>query len=196
MNRDEALTLLREHVKTPHLLKHMLATEALMRGLARKFGQDDPSRLGAATLAEAEDKWGIAGLLHDIDYDETKDPKQHSLKGYQILINAGVDTEICEAVKIHNPEHGIPPATLLDKALMTGETMTGFIVACALVTPDKKLNSVNLDSAMKKFNSKSFAAGADREIMKQIEPLTGMKLETLMEICLKEMQNIAGELGL
>ena len=182
-SRDEALKLLYKHVKTPNLLKHMLATEALMRGLARKFGED-------------EDKWGIAGLLHDIDYDETKDPKMHSLKGYEILMNAAIDTEICEAVKIHNPEHGIPPATLLDKALLTGETMTGFLVACALVTPEKKLASVNLDSAMKKFASKSFAAGADREIMKQVELLLGMKLEELMEICLREMQKISGELGL
>ena len=183
MNRDEALKLLHEHVKSPNLLKHMLATEVLMRGLARKFGED-------------EHKWGIAGLLHDIDYDITKDPKEHSLKGFEILINAGLPIEICEAVKIHNPAHGIPPATLLDKALLTGETMTGFLVACALVTPEKKIANVNVDSAVKKFKSKSFAAGADREIMKQAEPLLGMKVEELIEICLKEMQNIAGDLGL
>lgn len=175
--------LLQEHIKTPNLIKHMLATEALMRGLARKFGED-------------EDKWGIAGLLHDIDYDETKDPKEHSLKGYEILKAAGVDSEICEAVKIHNPEHGLEPKTLLDKALFCGETFTGFIVACALVQPNKGLSEVTVESALKKFKSKSFAAGADREIMLQCEPLLGMKVEELMEICLKEMQGIAAELGL
>ncbi len=183
MSRDEALKLLHKHVKSPNLIKHMLATEVLMRGLARRFDED-------------EDTWGIAGLLHDIDYDITKDPKEHSLKGYEMLINAGLPVEICEAVKIHNPAHGIPPATLLDKALLTGETMTGFLVACALVTPDKKLANVNVDSAMKKFKSKSFAAGADRGIMLQCEPLLGMKIEELIEICLREMQKISGELGL
>lgn len=183
MNRKEAWELLNQHVKTANLIKHMLATEALMRGLARKFGED-------------EEKWGIAGLLHDIDYDETKDPQEHSMKGYEILKAAGVDEEICNAVKIHNPEHGITPVTKLDKALLTGETYTGFLVACALVQPDKKIASVSVESAMKKFGSKSFAAGADREIMKQVEPLLGMKVEEMMEICLKEMQGISNELGL
>lgn len=183
MNRQEAWELLNKHVKTPNLIKHLLASEALMRGLARKFGED-------------EEKWGIAGLLHDIDYDETKDPKEHSLKGYEILKNAGVDDEICNAVKIHNPKHGIAPVTQLDKALLCGETYTGFLVACALVQPNKKLSEVSVEGAMKKFGSKSFAAGADREIMKQSEPLLGMKVEEIMDICLKEMQGIADELGL
>lgn len=183
MTREEAFELLKQRVKTPNLIKHMLATEALMRGLASKFGED-------------EEKWGIAGLLHDIDYDETKDPNEHSLKGYEILKSAGVDEEICNAVKIHNPAHGIPPVTKLDKALLTGETMTGFIVACALVQPNKKLSEVTLESAMKKFKSKSFAAGANRELMMQAESLLGIKLEELVEICLRQMQGIAESLGL
>lgn len=183
MNREEAVALLNQHVKTPNLIKHMLATEVLMRALARKFGEN-------------EEKWGIAGLLHDIDYDETKDPKEHSLKGYEILKSAGVDPEICEAVKIHNPTHGFKPQTLLDKALFCGESMTGFLVACALVMPDKKLASVSLDSAMKKFRTKSFAGGVKREEIMQCEELLGMKVEELMEACLKEMQGISDELGL
>lgn len=183
MNRQEAFELLNKHVKTPNLIKHLLATEVLMRGLARKFGED-------------EEKWGIAGLLHDIDYDETKDPKEHSLKGYEILKAAGVEEEICNAVRAHNPEHGIPPSTVMDKALLCGETYTGFLVACALVMPNKKLAEVSVESAMKKFGSKSFAAGADREIMKQAEPLLGMKVDEMMEICLREMQGIAAALGL
>ena len=181
--REDALQLLHKHVKPPNLLKHMLATEALMRGLARKFGED-------------ENKWGTAGLLHDIDYDETKDPKEHSLKGAAILEQEGIDSEIVDAVRIHNEAHGIEPVTLLDKALQTGETMTGFITACALVQPDKKLSSVNLDSAMKKYKSKGFAAGANRDIINKIEPYTGMSVKELMEICLVEMQGIADKLGL
>lgn len=154
-----------------------------MRALARKFGED-------------EEQWGLAGLLHDIDYDETKDPREHSLKGSEILRAAGVDEKICQAVKIHNPVHGLMPVTLLDKALYAGETYTGFLVACALVQPNKKLSEVSLESAMKKFASKSFAAGADREIMKQAEPLLGMKIEEMMEMCLRAMQGIAEDLGL
>lgn len=183
MTREQGLDLLHDHVRTPNLLKHMLASEALMRGLARKFGED-------------EEKWGLAGLLHDIDYDEVKDPKLHSLKGFEILKSAGVDPEICDAVRTHNPEHGLEAKTFLAKALLTGETMTGFLVACALVTPNKKLSEVTVGSAMKKFHSKSFASGADREIMMKVEPLCKIKIEELMDICLREMQGMAGELGL
>lgn len=181
--RQVALELLQKHVKTQNLVKHMLATEAFMRSLAKKFGQD-------------EEKWGIAGLLHDIDYDEVKDPAQHSLVGYQILKDLGIDEEICNAVKIHNDHHGIPPATLLDKALQCGETFTGFITACALVQPDKKLSSVTVDSAMKKFKSKSFAAGANRELMSKSESMIGVSLEEMITLCLQSMQGISGELGL
>jgi putative nucleotidyltransferase with HDIG domain len=148
--REEALALLESHVKTPNLIKHMLATEAFMRELARHSGLPDAE----------QHKWGIAGLLHDIDYDEIKDPDQHSLVGYDILHNLGIDEEICQAVKIHNDHHGIPPQTQLDKALLAGETYTGFVIACAMVQPEKKLATVNPQSAMKKFKSKGFAAGA------------------------------------
>lgn len=122
--REEALELLHQHVTTPNLIKHMLATEAFMRGLARKFGEN-------------EDKWGIAGLLHDLDYDETKTmPEKHSLIAFDELTALGIDPEICQAIKVHNYMHGLEPQTLLDKALYCGETYTGFITACALVQPE------------------------------------------------------------
>lgn len=175
--------MLKQHVKTPNLIKHMLATEAFMRAIARKFNQD-------------EHKWGIAGLLHDIDYDEIKDPSRHSLVGYELLKSAGIDEEICQAVKIHNDHHGLEPKTLLDKALLAGETYTGFVVACALVQPDKKLASVNPVSAVKKFGSKSFAAGANREVMKRSWELIGMSVEEMIKMCLEAMQGIAQDLGL
>lgn len=181
--REEALELLHKHVKNANLIKHMLATEAFMRLLAEKFGED-------------QHKWGIAGLLHDIDYDEVKDPAQHSLVGYDILKAAGIDDEICNAVKIHNDHHGIEPVTLLDKALQTGETYTGFVTACALVQPDRKLSSVNPESAVKKFGSKSFAAGANREIMKKSQEYIGVPVEEMVGLCLKAMQGISEELGL
>lgn len=168
-----------------------------MKGLARRFGEDDPSRLGAVSLAEAEEKWGLTGLLHDIDYEQTqKEPEKHSLVAVEILEGQGLAPEIIDAIKVHNHMHGMAPETLLAKALFCAEGLTGFFVACALVQPDKKLVSVNLDSAMKKFKTKSFAAGANREIIGQCEGLLGIKLEELMTICLREMQGIAGELGL
>ena len=176
--------MLGEHVKTPNLIKHMLATEAFMRGLARKFRED-------------EHKWGIAGLLHDLDWDQTKDnPENHSLVAYEMLTGLGVDPEIANAVKIHNDRHDIEPVTMLDKALLAGETYTGFITACAMVQPDKKLASVTPESAAKKFKSKSFAAGAGRELMKRSEDLLGMPVEEMIALCLKEMQAISGELGM
>lgn len=182
--KEEALALVNEHVHTQNLVKHMLATEAFMRGLARKFGED-------------EHKWGMAGLLHDLDWDSTKDnPDQHSLIAFDMLKQMGVDEEICNAVKIHNDRHGIEPVTMLDKALLAGETYTGFIIACAMVQPDKKLSSVNPESAAKKFKSKSFAAGANRELMSRSQELLGMSVEEMISMCLTEMQGIADELGM
>src|SRR4051812_37473674 len=109
-SREEALELLYSHVKTPNLIKHMLATEALMRILAKKFGED-------------EDVWGVAGLLHDLDWDQTKDdPGKHSLVAYDMLRELGVDERIAHAVKAHNYLHKIPLETMLDKALYAGET--------------------------------------------------------------------------
>ncbi len=184
MTRDQALALLHQHVQNPNLLKHMLAAEALMKGLARKFG-------------ESEDKWGLAGLLHDLDYDELRDkPEQHSLKAYEILKQTDLDPEVCEAIKIHNPLHGLKPETLLDKALYCAESLTGLVVACALVQPDKKLVSLTPESVLKKFKSKSFAAGTKRDLIAQAPELIGINVEGLVEICLTEMQKIAGDLGL
>ncbi len=183
-SRSDALKLLHKHVKTQNLIKHLLATEAFMQTLARKFKQN-------------EHKWGIAGLLHDLDWDQTKDdPKQHSLIAHKMLVDLGIDGEIAEAVKIHNDRHGFEPKSLLDKALYCGEAMTGFITACALVQPDKKLASVSVESALKKFKNKSFAGGANRDIMAKCEPLLGIPLQEMMGLCLEAMQGIAGELGL
>lgn len=182
--REEAMELLQQHVHTPNLIKHMVATEAFMRTLAQRFGED-------------QNIWGIAGLLHDLDWDQTKDnPDEHSLIAFEMLTNLGIDPLIANAVKIHNPRHGIEPSTMLDKALLTGETYTGFITACAMVQPDKKLASVTVESAMKKFKSKSFAAGANREVMGRSQELLGLSVEEMMKLCLSAMQSISEDLGL
>lgn len=184
MDREKALALLHQHVKTPNLIKHMLASEALLRALAQRFGQD-------------QEQWGLAGLLHDLDYERTKtEPAKHSLQAYELLQATDLDPAIAEAIKIHNPLHGIEPKTLLDKALYCGEGLTGLVVAAALVQPEKKLASLTPESVLKKFKSKSFAAGTKRDLIEKCQEYLGISLEELISICLRSMQGIAGALGL
>ncbi len=184
MTREEALDLLHQHVKNQNLIKHMLAAEAIMRALARKFGED-------------EEKWALAGLLHDIDWEETQDtPELHTVKSKEYLTEAGLDPEIVQAIYVHNHVHGVEPKTLLEKALYSAEELTGLIVACALVQPDKKLASVKRESVLKKFKQPSFAAGVNRDIILKAEEYLGLSLEELIDIELSAMQEIADDLGL
>ncbi len=184
MTRDRAEALLREHVQNENLIKHMYAAEAVMRALARRFGED-------------EDKWGLAGLLHDIDWEETQEnPYEHTKKSKIYLTEAGLDDDIVQAIYVHNHLHGIQPQTLLEKALYTAEELTGLIVACALVQPDKKLASVKPESVLKKFKQPSFAAGVNREVVLRAEEMLGISLEDLVALELSAMQEIAGRLGL
>jgi len=184
MNREEAAALLRENIKNENLIKHCLAAEVLMRGLARKLDED-------------EEKWGLAGLLHDLDWEQTKDePSRHSLVAYDILEKTDLDGEVALAIKRHNPAHKLELETLLDKALYSAEEITGLLTACALVQPEKKLSALTRESVMKKFKNKSFAAGVDREVVKLVEPWLGISVEELVDICLEEMNKISDELGL
>jgi len=180
MQRSEALRLIKQNVKNRNLIKHMLAVEAIMRALARRFGE----------------LWGLAGLLHDIDYDKTRDdPEQHSLIGAEMLEELGVDPRIVYAVKVHNEAHGLPRKSLLDKALYAVDPLTGLIVAAALIRPEKRLDIVDTDFVLHRFNEKSFARGASRDQMRTCEEL-GLSLEEFVAIGLEAMKGIAGELGL
>jgi len=183
MNREEGLKLLREHLKNQNLLNHSLAVEAIMRRLAQYLQEDI-------------EKYGLAGLLHDIDYDVTgDDPQRHSLLGAEILAGQGIDPEIVYAVKVHNEIHGLERKSLLDKTLWAADPVSGFITAAALVRPDKSLAEVQLKSLKKRFKETSFARGASREQMQSCVEL-GLELDTYLEIALGSMQEIAGELGL
>ena len=184
MNREDLFEELKKRVKDEHLIKHMLATEAVMRALARKFGED-------------EEKWGITGLLHDIDYEVTKeDPDKHSLIGAEWLEEIGLPEDIIYAVKVHNERHGLPRKSLMDRALFAVDPLTGFITAVALVMPDKKLSTVKVKSLKKKFKDKSFAAGASREQIRTCETELNVPLDEFFELSLKAMQDIAKVLGL
>jgi len=184
MAREEAIELLKKNIQNQNLIKHSLAVEAIMRALARHFGEN-------------EAKWGLTGLLHDIDYEKTKgDARQHSLVGAQILESLGVDKDICQAVKVHNEAHGIPPQTLMEKALFVTDPLTGLIVAATLVLPSKKLVDLTTENVLNRFKEKAFARGANREIIKKCETLLNLKLEEFVKIGLGAMQEIAKELGL
>lgn len=183
MNRDEALKAIRENVKNENLVKHMIATEAIMRALARKFGEN-------------EEEWATAGLLHDIDIELTNaDLKVHSKPAAEMAKKLGASDAVYHAILTHNEAHGEPFTSLMDKALFCADPLTGLITAAALVRPDKKLASVEAKSVRKRFKEKSFAAGASREQIAKCSEI-GLELDAFIELGLAAMQGVAGELGL
>ncbi|NLJ79428.1 MAG: HDIG domain-containing protein [Firmicutes bacterium] len=181
MKRETALALVKEHVQTKNLIKHLLAAEVIMRHLARHLGED-------------EEEWGLAGLLHDIDYDQTKDnPKKHAVIGAKLLESEGVKPSIIQAVLAH-AEKG-PRQSLMDKALYATDPLTGLIVAAALIHPQKKLAAIDVEFVLNRFQEKSFARGADRTIIATCTDI-GLGLKEFIAVGLKAMQEISGELGL
>ena len=184
MNREEALESVRANVENENLVRHMLATEAIMRALARRLGGD-----------EAE--WGLTGLLHDIDVELTGgDMTSHSKLGADLVKEMGGSEAMAKAILSHNEAHGVPLETKLDKALFCADPLTGLITAAALVRPDKKLASVEAKSVKKRFKEKSFAAGANREQIALCTADLSLTLEDFIALGLEAMQGVAGELGL
>jgi len=184
MNRDEAIKLIKEKLNDNNLVYHSISVGAIMKGVAKYLGED-------------ENKWELCGVLHDIDYSETKDdPNKHSIVGAEYLKNLGFDDEFTNAVASHNERHKIGRESLLAKALYASDPLSGLIVATALVMPDKKINSVKLSSVMKKFKTKEFARGADREQIKTCESELNIPLEKFIEIALESMKEIGEEIGL
>lgn len=183
MDREEALEAVKDNVENENLVKHMLATEAIMRALARHFAED-------------EEEWGLTGLLHDIDMELTEgDLSSHSKLGADLVREMGVNDTVVRAILCHNQAHGVPLETKLDKALFCADPLTGLITAAALVRPDKKLAGVEVKSVRKRFKEKSFAAGVDREQVARCSEL-GLELDEFMELGLKAMQGSAADLGL
>lgn len=183
MNRDEALVLLKQNVTDEHHINHSLAVEAIMRGLAERLQED-------------EEKYGMAGLMHDIDYDVTfEKPEQHALLGAQILEQHGFPADIIYAVKAHNEIHGLERKSLLDKALYAADPTSGFVTAAAMVRPEKKLEKVELKSLKKRFKEKAFARGCNREQMATCAEL-GLELDEFLSIALASMKKCAAEIGL
>lgn len=180
--RGEALAVLEEIITTGNLIKHMLATEAVMRRLARHFGED-------------EDLWGMVGLLHDIDYDLTKDdPERHALLGADILIEKGFPPEVVEGVKKHSPSL-TERDRLIDQALFATDPVTGLIIAGALIKKEKSLYAIDVPFLVKRMKEKGFARGANREQIRSCEQM-GLSLDEFLGLSLEAMQGIADELGL
>lgn len=185
MEREKALELLRTHVKNENLVKHCLASEAVMRALAARLG-GDPGL------------WGLAGLLHDIDVELTAgDLSRHTLEAEKILAGHGLPPELIDAVKMHNEaaHGGRRRDQVFHRALAAGETVTGLITATALVYPDRRLASVKVSSVAKRMKDKRFAASVDRSIILECEAL-GLKLEDFLQLSLDAMLSVAPDLGL
>lgn len=183
MTREEALDSVKENVENENLVKHMLATEAIMKALAKRLGED-------------EEEWALAGLLHDIDVELTEgDMNSHGKLGADLAREMGASESIVGAILAHNEMLGVPRETMIEKALFCADPLTGLITAAALVRPDKKLGSVEVKSVRKRFKEKSFAAGASRENIASCSEI-GLELDDFLELGLKAMQGIAGDLGL
>ena len=183
MNRHEALESVKANVDNENLVKHMLATEAIMRALAKRFGED-------------ENEWGLTGLLHDIDVELTEgDMHSHSKMGADLVMELGASDAMAQAILCHNETHGISPETKMDKALFCADPLTGLITAAALVRPDKELANLEASSVRKRFKEKGFAAGANREQIATCAEIE-MELDEFIALGLKAMQGIAPTLGL
>lgn len=184
MSREEGFKILKENLTNQNLIKHSLAVEAIMRVLAHRFNED-------------EEKWGLAGLLHDIDYEKVKDDlSQHSLAGAEMLRELGIDEDICQAVKAHNEAHGIIPESPIEKALFVTDPLTGLIVAATLVLPSKRIKDLTAENVLNRFKEKAFARGANRGIIGKSQDMLGLGLEEFVGIGLRAMQGISRELGL
>jgi len=181
ITRKEALRLLKENLKNQNMIKHCLASEAVMRALAEELGEN-------------KEEWGLAGLLHDLDAEKTNE-KEHGLKTTEILGDK-ITLAMKKAIESHNQEmNGIKRETKFDYALAAGETITGLIVAATLVMPAKKLADVKLENVLNRFKEKSFARRCNRESIRECEKI-GFSLEKFVKISLKAMQRISEELGL
>lgn len=193
MSRDEAYQLLTKYLKNKNLIKHSLAAEVTMRALYRHLtpkNEQDPTD---------EEKWGISGLLHDIDYEVAQETNQLDKHGKLLFENGEVKLpeDIEHAIRAHNyTMTGTEPQSKMDWSITACDQLTGLITACALVRPDKKLASVTTESVQKKFGQKAFAAGANRESIMLCESQLDIPLNEFIEITLHAMQSISNELGL
>ena len=184
ITREDAMKLLTTHLNNEKLIAHCVASEVIMRALAEKFDENP-------------DGWGIAGLLHDLDFEMVEeDPEQHGARAAEMLREIGVHEEVVNAIQKHNAEGlGLERSTRFEHALTCAESITGLIVATALVYPDKKLASVKVKSITKRMKTPHFARAVSRERIMECEKID-IPIQEFVGISLVAMQGIADELGL
>jgi putative nucleotidyltransferase with HDIG domain len=181
--RAEAWRLLGEYTTKPGLLTHALAVEAAMRAYARRLGGD-------------EEAWGLVGLLHDFDYERWPTPADHPFRGAEILARHGYPEWFRRAILSHASDSGVPRQTPLEHALFGCDELCGFLVACALVTPERALESVRVDSVRKKLRSKGFAASVSRDDIAAGAAELGLDLDEHIGFVLDALCAASGALGL
>lgn len=182
--RDDALAILHQYTKSDSLRKHALAVEHAMKACARKFApDDDPVR------------WGMAGLLHDFDYEQFPAADQHPYVGSKILEEAGFDEDLRTAIMGHAPYTNVPRTTPMAKALFACDELCGFLVACALVQPSKSMADVKPASVKKKLKDKAFARSVSRDDIYNGAAELGVDLEEHIAFVRGALLEIAGEIG-
>jgi putative nucleotidyltransferase with HDIG domain len=181
MNRQDAQALLTTHLKNKNLVKHCLSVEVCMRAMAARLGGDPES-------------WGLAGILHDLDYELTeKSPDLHTTETVKILDPLGLAPEVIHAIQAHAGR--VPCESDIDWAIYSIDPLTGLIIAAVLMHPTKKIKNVDLEFIQRRYKEKSFARGAHREEIEKCSQL-GLGLDEFIDICLKAMQGIEADLGL
>ncbi|PKK85802.1 MAG: phosphohydrolase [Thermoplasmata archaeon HGW-Thermoplasmata-1] len=186
MNREEALSIIDGHIEKDYMKKHMVAVGAIMEGLAEALGKDD----------EENNDWMLAGLLHDIDFEEIGDDfARHGLRSAEMLEGV-VPQEVIQAIKSHNSHStGFEPCSDMDFALIASDALSGLLTATALIMPAKRLSDVSVESVGKKFCKKDFAKNVSRERLLYCEKL-GIQKEDFFDIGLRAMLDVSAELGL
>jgi putative nucleotidyltransferase with HDIG domain len=182
-NREEAMALLKKYNNNESLIKHALAVEGVLRYVAKKLGEDN-------------DKWGVVGLVHDLDYEMY--PDQHCTKTKELLEENGWPEEYVRAVVSHGWGicSDVEPLTTLEKTLYAIDELTGFVVACALVRPSKSVMDLKPKSVRKKWKVKQFAAGVNRSVIEKGAEMLQVELNELVEDTIMGMREVAGDIGL
>lgn len=183
MNRDDALAIVNEFVNNQNLIKHMLAVEASMQDCAERFTADPQ-------------EWGIAGLLHDFDWEIHPNLESHPHEGAPLLRERGVPEKIIRCILSHAEHTGVPRESLMEKALFACDEVTGLVTAVALVRPSKSINDVKVKSVKKKWKDKRFAANVNRDDIAQGAEELGVDLWEHVGHIIASMQRIAPQLGL
>jgi putative nucleotidyltransferase with HDIG domain len=181
--REQVLALLHEWMQNPNLRKHCYAVEAAMRAYARKLGED-------------EERWGLVGLIHDFDWEKHPDRERHPVEGVEVLRAKGWPEDVCRAVLGHATYTGVPRDTPMARALFACDELSGFLVACALVTPNRSLAEVEVASVRKKMKRADFARNVNRDDIVQGAAELGVDLEEHIAFVLDALRGISKDLGL